>query len=58
MESRNGQRRVGTLDRLLPDFDVNGVHGIPLDMPPESALDWQQRLSFDGGDGQIDPSSC
>jgi hypothetical protein len=41
---------VGTLDRLLPDFDVNGVHESPLDMPPESALDWQQRLSFDGED--------
>jgi hypothetical protein len=32
-------RRVRTLDRHLPDFDVNEVHEIALDMPPEMAVE-------------------
>ena len=27
------------LDRHLPDFDVHEVHGIPLDMSPEAAVE-------------------
>lgn len=28
-----------TLDRHLPDFDINEVHGIALSIPPEVAID-------------------
>ncbi len=34
-----------TLDRYLPDFDVNEVHEIALEVPPEVALDRVLALS-------------